>query len=83
MRGGVGAVSWVACMSSAAPSVVAPSGLDSLSVACSYPTYGYETESKGKPLTLEVNTATPDGRTAGINLFYTAADQGYGGYQIT
>jgi hypothetical protein len=47
-----------------------------------YFTYGYETAEKGKPLTFEINTATPDGRPAGVNVFYTAADKGFGSYQI-
>lgn len=48
-----------------------------------YPTYGYETTATGTPLTLELNTAVPGGRPAGVNLYYTKADSGFGGYEIS
>jgi len=48
-----------------------------------YPTYGYETSSTGKPLTLEVNTITPDKRPAGVSFTYTKAQNGYGGLEVS
>jgi len=48
-----------------------------------YPTYGYETTETGKPLSLQVNTNTNDGRPATVNLYFTEADKGIGNYQIS
>ena len=47
-----------------------------------YPTYGYETTTAGKPLSLEVNTVTPDARPAGVSFTYTKAQNDYGGLQV-
>jgi hypothetical protein len=47
-----------------------------------YATYGYETTTPGKPLTVEVNTVTPDKRPAGVSFTYTRAQNGFGGLEV-
>lgn len=48
-----------------------------------YPTDGFETTSQGKPLTLEVDTTSPDGRPVTVFFVYTRADSGIGNADIT
>ena len=62
--------------SSAWTMVAAPPG-------AKYPTYGYETTTPSSPLTLVVDTTTPDGRGAGISLVYVKAQSGYGTMDVT
>jgi hypothetical protein len=48
-----------------------------------YPTDGYETTSQGQPLTIEVDTTSPDGRPVTVFFVYTRAQSGIGNAQIT
>jgi len=47
-----------------------------------YPTWGYTTTGSS-PLTFEINTASPNGQPAAVNLYYTKAQSGMGTYQIS
>eukprot|EP00882_Tetradesmus_deserticola_P001006 GHRQ01001089.1.p1 GENE.GHRQ01001089.1~~GHRQ01001089.1.p1 ORF type:complete len:504 (+),score=200.63 GHRQ01001089.1:225-1736(+) len=48
-----------------------------------YPTDGYETTSPSQPLTLEVDTTSPDGRPVTVFFLYTRAETGIGSALIT
>lgn len=48
-----------------------------------YPTDGFETTSPGQPLTLQVDTTSPDGRPVTVFFVYTRAMSGIGNAEIT
>jgi hypothetical protein len=48
-----------------------------------YPTDGFETVSQGKPMVLQVDTTSPDGRPATVFLVYTKAQTGIAGATIS
>lgn len=48
-----------------------------------YPTDGYETVTPGRPLTVTVDTSSPDGRPATVFLVYTKAQTGIAGAEIS
>jgi hypothetical protein len=47
-----------------------------------YPTDGFETTTVGQPLTLQVDTTSPDGRPVTVFIVYTKAQDGIGSAEV-
>jgi len=47
-----------------------------------YPTDGFETTTVGQPLTLQIDTTSPDGRPVTVFIVYTKAQDGIGSAEV-